>query len=74
MNDECSRCGGPVDDGDLLIVLAIDERDFDPDKFAPTNPGPIHATYCERCTCQIEKQHERHDAEVEAFRAELDKR
>jgi hypothetical protein len=37
------------------------------------NPNDPVAVYCVPCTRQIEKEHERHDREVEAFRDELDR-
>ena len=66
----CARCGRLIDDDNdevVLEVYAADERDFD-----PNDPGPLVA-YCATCTRQIEKEHERHDREVEAFRGELDR-
>jgi hypothetical protein len=65
----CARCGGTIDDDAavILIVYEVDERDFD-----PNDPGPVHATYCEACTRAIEKEHERHDEDLKAFRDELD--
>jgi DNA-directed RNA polymerase subunit RPC12/RpoP len=67
----CARCGRAIDDDNDEVVLEIyaaDERDFD-----PNDPGPIVASYCATCTRQIERDHERHDREVEAFRGELNR-
>jgi hypothetical protein len=67
----CARCGQVIDDHNddvVLEIYAADERDFN-----PNDPGPLVASYCATCTRQIEKEHERHDREVEAFRDDLDR-
>jgi hypothetical protein len=67
----CARCGEVIDcdsDDVVLEIYAADERDFN-----PNDPGPLVASYCATCTRQIEKEHEHHDQEVEAFRDELDR-
>ena len=66
----CTRCGGDIDDdADVtLTVYDVDERDFD-----PNDPGDVLASYCETCTRAIEKEHERHDEDVKAFRDELER-
>jgi DNA-directed RNA polymerase subunit N (RpoN/RPB10) len=67
----CARCGQLIDDDNDEVVLEIytaDERNFD-----PNDPGPIVASFCATCTRQIEKEHERHDREVKAFRGDLER-
>jgi DNA-directed RNA polymerase subunit RPC12/RpoP len=67
----CARCGQVIDDHNddvVLEIYAADERDFNPNDL-----GPLVASYCATCTRQIEKEHERHDREVEAFRDDLDR-